>query len=187
MQSKDKQNKYIEYILFDQKTLESKIKELSEWVNEEYKNSSSLIMVGLLKGSFPFLAQLIKNVNVECILDFMTVSSYAGTLASTGSVKIILDLANDIQNKDVLIVEDIIDTGRTMQKIYALLKSRNPKSLKVLTLLNKQSGRKVDFNQDKYGFDIKDEFVVGFGFDYQEKLRELPYIGVIKKEIINKK
>ena len=74
-----------------------------------------------------------------------------------------------------------------MQKIYALLKSRNPKSLKVLTLLNKQSGRKVDFNQDKYGFDIKDEFVVGFGFDYQEKLRELPYIGVIKKEIINKK
>lgn len=184
MQSRDKQNKYIEYILFDQKTLESKIKELSEWVNEEYKNSSSLIMVGLLKGSFPFLAQLIKNVNVECILDFMTVSSYAGTLASTGSVKIILDLANDIQNKDVLIVEDIIDSGITLYEIKKMLLNRKPKSFRILTLLDKPSHRKVDLAPDKFGFIAPDAFLVGFGLDYKEQLRNLPYIGVFDEKYL---
>ena len=117
----------------------------------------------------------------------MTVSSYGGGASNDGSVKIILDLANDIVDKDVLVVEDIIDTGKTMQKVSNLLKSRNPKSFRVLTLLNKPSNRKVSFEPDKFGFEIKkDQFVVGFGFDWEEKLRQLPYIGVIKKEIIAK-
>lgn len=177
-------NKYIDKVLFDRETLENKIKELADWVNENYKNNNNLIIVGLLKGSFPFMAQLIKNIDVDFIIDFMTVSSYNGDLRSSGSVKVILDLANDIMNKDVLIVEDIVDTGKTMHKVIDLLKSRKPKSLKVITLLNKPSGRKIDFEPDKYGFLIKNEFVVGFGFDYKEKLRQLPFIGTLKKELL---
>lgn len=177
-------NKYIEKIIFDQKTLESKIKELATWVNQTYKNNDSLIVVGLLKGSFPFMAQLIKDIDIDFIIDFMTVSSYNGDLRTSGSVKVILDLANDIMNKDVLIVEDIVDTGKTMHKVIDLLKSRNPKSLKVITLLNKPSGRQIAFEPDKYGFLIENEFVVGFGFDYKEKLRQLPFIGILKKEFI---
>ncbi|WP_412031391.1 hypoxanthine phosphoribosyltransferase [Metamycoplasma buccale] len=177
----------IKYILFDQKTLESKITELSDWVNSTYeKIDDDLIIVGLLKGSLPFLAQLIKTVKVDFLLDFMILSSYDGKEHSSGSVKVVLDLANDIKNKNVLIVEDIIDTGRTMQKVVNLLQSRNPKSLKVLTLLNKPSGRKVDFEPDNFGFIIKNEFVVGFGFDWKEKMRQLPYIGVLKDEEFKK-
>ena len=177
----------INYVLFTQEQLEVKIKELSIWVNKTYKNSKNLIVIGLLKGSFPFFAQLIKSIDIDIIIDFMTVSSYGGGTSNDGSVKIILDLANDIVDKDVLVVEDIIDTGKTMQKVSNLLKSRNPKSFRVLTLLNKPSNRKVSFEPDKFGFEIKkDQFVVGFGFDWEEKLRQLPYIGVIKKEIIAK-
>ena len=177
----------IDYVLFTQEQLEVKIKELSIWVNKTYKNSKNLIVIGLLKGSFPFFAQLIKSIDIDIIIDFMTVSSYGGGTSNDGSVKIILDLANDIVDKDVLVVEDIIDTGKTMQKVSNLLKSRNPKSFRVLTLLNKPSNRKVSFEPDKFGFEIKkDQFVVGFGFDWEEKLRQLPYIGVIKKEIIAK-
>lgn len=177
-------NKYIDRIIFDQKTLETKIKELSNWVNEIYKNNDNLIVVGLLKGSFSFMAQLIKNIDIDFIIDFMTVSSYSGDLRTSGSVKVILDLANDIMNKDVLIVEDIVDTGKTMYKVINLLQSRNPKSLRVITLLNKPSGRQIAFEPDKYGFLIDNEFVVGFGFDYKEKLRQLPFIGTLKKEFI---
>ncbi|WP_369086059.1 hypoxanthine phosphoribosyltransferase [Metamycoplasma spumans] len=174
-------NNLIDKILFDQNTLEKRIKELSEWVNEQYKDSKELIIIGLLKGSLPFLAQLIKTVEVDFIMDFMITSSYEGTEKSSGNVKIVLDLANNIENKDVLIVEDIVDTARTMTKVHSILKSRNPKSLKVLTLLNKPSGRVVEFEPDKFGFEIqKNEFVVGFGFDWQEKMRQLPYIATLK-------
>ncbi|ENY68671.1 Hypoxanthine-guanine phosphoribosyl transferase(HGPRT) [Metamycoplasma auris 15026] len=171
----------IERILFSQEQLEKRIKELSSWVNETYKNSKDLIVVGLLKGCLPFYAQLIKNVNVDLITDFMIASSYDGKNKSSGNVKIILDLVTNIENKDVLIVEDIVDTGRTISKTVSILKSRNPKSLKVLTLLNKPSNRVVEFEPDNFGFLVgKDDFVVGFGFDDEEKLRQLPYIGIIK-------
>ncbi|ACF07246.1 hypoxanthine-guanine phosphoribosyltransferases [Metamycoplasma arthritidis] len=179
-------DKRIEKVLFDQKTLEKRILELSMWVNENYSDQDELIIIGLLKGSLPFLAQLIKNINVDFIMDFMTVSSYDGKAHSSGSVKVILDLANDIKDRHVLIVEDIIDSGRTMQKVVNLLNSRNPQSLRVLTLLNKPSGRKVKFEPDKFGFMIGDEFVVGFGFDWHEKMRQLPYIGILKECEINK-
>ncbi|WP_170178327.1 hypoxanthine phosphoribosyltransferase [Metamycoplasma neophronis] len=171
----------IEKVLFDRETLEKRIAELAQWVNENYKNSEDLIVVGLLKGSLPFLAQLIKDVEVDFSLDFMITSSYAGTEKSSGNVKIVLDLVNNIENKDVLIVEDIVDTARTMNKVVSILKSRNPKSLRVLTLLNKPSGRVVEFEPDNFGFEIsKNDFVVGFGFDWDEKMRQLPYIGTIK-------
>ncbi|AZZ65514.1 hypoxanthine phosphoribosyltransferase [Metamycoplasma phocicerebrale] len=176
-------DKRIEKVLFTQEDLENKIYELSQWVNETYKNSSDLIIVGLLKGSLPFYAQLIKTIDIDFISDFMITSSYGGTDKSSGNVKIILDLVNNIEDKDVLIVEDVIDTARTMTKVVSILKSRNPKSLKVLTLLNKPSGRVVEFEPDNFGFLInKEDFVVGFGFDWDEKMRQLPYIGTIKKK-----
>ncbi|SYV90064.1 hypoxanthine-guanine phosphoribosyltransferases [Metamycoplasma alkalescens] len=113
----------------------------------------------------------------------MIASSYDGTLKSSGNVKIILDLVTNIEGKDVLLVEDIVDTGRTISKTVSILKSRNPKSLRVITLLNKPSGRVVEFEPDKFGFLIEeeDDFVVGFGFDLEEKMRQFPYIGTIKK------
>lgn len=172
----------IDKILFTQKQLEDKIVELSNWVNETYKDSNNLIIVGLLKGCLPFYAQLIKTINIDFISDFMITSSYGGKNKSSGNVKIILDLVNNIEGCDVLIVEDVVDTARTMTKVVSILKSRNPKSLKVLTLLNKPSGRVVDFEPDNFGFLIqKEDFVVGFGFDWEEKLSQLPYIGTIKK------
>ncbi|WLP85627.1 hypoxanthine phosphoribosyltransferase [Mycoplasma seminis] len=176
----------VKEVLFTQEFLENKIKACAQWVNKTYKDSNDLIIVGLLKGSIPFLAQLIKDVTVDHVLDFMTVSSYAGSHASSGSVKIIMDLANDIEGKDVLIVEDIIDSGITLKKVCAMLKERNPKSLRILTMMDKPYNRKVDLQADYYGFTAPDEFLVGFGLDYQEKLRNLPYIGIFDESFINK-
>ncbi|VEU75371.1 hypoxanthine-guanine phosphoribosyltransferases [Mycoplasmopsis maculosa] len=181
MQEKDIR---IKEVLYDKETLESKIKELANWVNETYKNSENLILVGLLKGSVPFLAQLIKDVKVDHSLDFMTASSYFGDNKSSGSVKIIMDLAQEIMDKDILIVEDIVDSGITLNKIKELLITRNPKSLKILTLLDKPSNRKVDLKVDKSGFIVPDAFLVGFGLDYKEKLRNLPYIGIFDEKFI---
>lgn len=181
---KTKLDHRIKKVVFSQEELEKKIKELANWVNEEYKNSKDFLIVGLLKGSVPFLAQLIKNINVDHKIDFMVASSYSGKSGSSGSVKIIMDLAEEIQNRDVLIVEDIIDSGITLNKTKNMLLTRKPKSLKILTLLDKPYHRKVELNADKFGFTAPDEFLVGFGLDYEEKLRNLPYIGVLKDELI---
>ncbi|MDC8919232.1 hypoxanthine phosphoribosyltransferase [Metamycoplasma hyosynoviae] len=172
----------VEKILFSHKQLQEKIAELAIKINKDYEKSNSLVIVGILKGCIPFLAEFIKNLDVDHILDFMVLSSYQGKTTQTGSVKIVLDLVTDIYKKDVLIVEDIVDTGQTLTKVKNLLLTRSPNSLKVVTLLDKPSNRKVEFKPDYVGFEIKNEFVVGFGFDYDEKLRNLPYIGILKKE-----
>ncbi|WP_029512544.1 hypoxanthine phosphoribosyltransferase [Mycoplasmopsis iners] len=179
-------DKRITKVLYSQEEIEDKIKELAVWVNATYQFSKDLIIVGLLKGSIPFLAQLIKNVNVDHKLDFMTASSYLGGHQSTGSVKIIMDLANDIENKDILVVEDIIDSGITLNKIKELLLARKPKSLKIITLLDKPINRKVNLQADKSGFIVPDVFLVGFGLDYKEKLRNLPYIGIFNQDYLDK-
>ncbi|MGP1451208.1 MAG: hypoxanthine phosphoribosyltransferase [Metamycoplasmataceae bacterium] len=176
----------IKKIVFSQEEIEKATLDLSEWVNQTYKDSKDLIIVGLLKGSIPFLAQLIKNVTVDHSLDFMTTSSYQGATSSSGSVKIIMDLAQDIKNKDILIVEDIIDSGITLSKIKNLLLTRKPKSLKILTLMDKPTGRKIELVPDKFGLLAPDEFLVGFGLDYDEKMRNLPYIGVFDIEKVKK-
>lgn len=168
----------IKKILFSREEIENKCKELAQWVNETYANSETVILIGLLKGSVPFLAQLIKDVTIDVTLDFMTVSSYAGGLKSGGNLKIVMDLKQDIKGKDVLIVEDIVDTGLTLKTIIEGLNLRHPKSLKTITLLDKPEGRKVDFHVDKYGFIAPHEFLVGFGLDVKEKMRNLPYIGI---------
>ncbi len=177
-------DKHFKSVVFDQATIEKRIVELADWVNETYKNSKNLVLVGLLKGSIPFLAQLIKSVKVDHCLDFITTSSYGGGARSTGNVKIVMDLAQDIQNKDVLIVEDIIDSGITLYEIKKLLLSRKPKSFRILTLLDKPSHRKVDLAPDKFGFIAPDAFLVGFGLDYKEQLRNLPYIGVFDEKYL---
>ncbi|VEU59375.1 hypoxanthine phosphoribosyltransferase [Mesomycoplasma neurolyticum] len=178
-------DKRISKVLYTQSDLERVIKELANWVDETYKNSKNLVLVGLLKGSIPFLAQLIKDIKTDHIIDFMTLSSYHGAMDSSGSVKIVMDLAYDIKGKDVLIVEDIIDSGITIEKVVNLLKNKKPNSLKVLTLLDKPEGRKNDFHPDKVGFVAPNEFLVGFGLDVKEKMRNIPYIGIFKKECID--
>ncbi|TQC53979.1 hypoxanthine phosphoribosyltransferase [Mycoplasmopsis mucosicanis] len=170
-------------ILFTREQIETKIKEMAQWVNETYKDSKNLVLVGLLKGAIPFLAQLVKDITVENEMAFMIASSYAGGSASSGNVKIIMDLETDIQDKDVLVVEDIIDSGVTLHKISNMLKSRNPKSYRIITLMDKPYHRKVDLNADKSGFIVEDAFLVGYGLDYDEKLRGIPFIGVFDPNI----
>ncbi|QSF13723.1 hypoxanthine phosphoribosyltransferase [Mycoplasma sp. Mirounga ES2805-ORL] len=177
-------NKKIKKIVFTEQEIKQKIIELANWVNTTYKNTNNLVLVGLLKGSVPFLAELIKHVNVEHELDFVSASSYAGADKSSGQVKIVLDPFGSIENKDVLIVEDIVDSGITLDKIKKMFLKRNPNSVKILALLNKPVTRKVDLDVDKYGFIAPNEFLVGFGLDYQEKLRNLPYIGVFDKKYL---
>ncbi len=173
-------------VLFTQEQIEKRIVELSQWVDETYKGSKDLVLIGLLKGSVPFLAQLIKTIETEHMLDFMTISSYGGGVSNSGNIKIIMDLITDIKNKDVLIVEDIIDSGRSLEKIKENLILRNPKSLKIVTLLDKPSNRKADIEADISGFIVPDEFLVGFGLDVKEKMRNVPFIGVFNKKYLDK-
>ncbi len=168
----------IKKVIFTHEQIVKKCQELGKWVDKEYKNSRNLIIIGLLKGSIPFLAELIKHITVDHVLDFMTVSSFDGQLTRSSNIKIIMDLKTDIINKDVLIVEEIIDSGNTLSKIVAHLKERRPNSLKILTLLNKKSQRVGQIDADMYGFDAPDYFYAGFGLDIKEKMRNLPYIGV---------
>ncbi len=173
-------------ILFTQKQIEDRIVELSTWVDETYKDSKNLILVGLLKGSIPFLAQLIKTVKIEHTLDFMTISSYKGGTENSGNIKIIMDLITDIREKDVLIVEDIIDSGKSLEKISENLTLRGPKSLKIITLLDKPANRKVNIKANISGFTVPDEFLAGFGLDVREKMRNIPYIGIFNKKYLDK-
>ncbi|MGL5519953.1 MAG: hypoxanthine phosphoribosyltransferase [Metamycoplasmataceae bacterium] len=178
--------KYVTKILFSEKEIEKKIKELALWVDETYGESQNLILISILKGSIPFLAQLIKSVKTNHEIDFMAISTYRGGQKSSGNIKIVMDLANDISGKDVLIVEDIVDSGLSLNKVKENLKRRNPNSIKILTLLDKKEGRKNDFEVDKYGFIAPNEFLIGFGLDVKEKLRNLPYIGIFNKDFFDK-
>ncbi len=152
-------------------------------ITEHYANSDKeLIVVGLLRGSFIFMADLVRQIDLPMITDFMTVSSYGDGTESSGNVKIVMDLDESIQGRDVLLVEDIIDTGNTFSKVVRLLKARKPHSLKICTFLNKPSRRVVDVDVDFCGIDIPDEFVVGYGLDLAQKYRNVPYIGVYSPE-----
>ncbi len=172
----------IKEIIYTREEIETKIKELADWVNEEYKDSKDLVIIGLLKGSVPFLSKLMMDVTVDMSIDFMTVSSYGGSTESTGNVKIVMDLKKDISGKDILIAEDIIDSGITLKAVVENLSSRHPKSLKIITLMDKPTGRKVELEADKVGLIVPDEFLVGYGLDVKEKMRNLPVIAVFNQE-----
>ncbi|WP_227397278.1 hypoxanthine phosphoribosyltransferase [Jeotgalibacillus aurantiacus] len=175
-------NKDIEKVLYTEEQLQDKIKELGAELTEEYQDKYPLA-IGVLKGAMPFMADLIKRMDVYLEMDFMDVSSYGNSTVSSGEVKIIKDLNTKVEGRDILILEDIIDSGLTLHYLVDLFKYRKAKSIKIVTLLDKPSGRKADIKADYVGFIVPDEFVVGYGLDYAERYRNLPYIGVLKPEI----
>ena len=166
-------------VLIDEQTVQAKIQALGKSITAHYQDSSDLVVVGLLRGSFIFMADLCRAISIPHSIDFMTASSYGNSMESSRDVHILKDLDDTIEGKDVLLVEDIIDTGNTLSKVKQILSLRAPKSLKICTLLDKPSKREVAVDIDWLGFEIPDEFVVGVGIDYAQKYRHLPYIGKI--------
>ena len=162
-------------VLINKSRLEKRIEELAKQIEKDYEGKN-LVFIGILKGSVMFMTELAKNIKSNVEMEFMDVSSYEGT-ESTGNIKINSDIRNSIKGKDVIIVEDIIDTGRTLTFLIDYLKQKEPNSLKIATMLSKPSRRILELNVDYIGFSINDEFVVGYGLDYNEKYRNLPYIG----------
>ncbi|PWL89021.1 MAG: hypoxanthine phosphoribosyltransferase [Oscillospiraceae bacterium] len=169
-------------VLLSEEEIRAKCKEMGARISQEYKGKN-LMLVTVLKGAVVFLADLMRAIDVPAEIDFMVVSSYGSGVKSSGVVKIVKDLDVPLAGKDLLIVEDILDSGLTLSYIKELLASRGPASIKIATLLDKPSRRKVDLVADYIGFSVPDEFVIGYGLDYDEKYRNLPYIGILKPEV----
>ena len=174
--------KDFEKVLVNKQDLQKRITELAKEMDELYKNSNPLFIC-ILKGSVFFTADLLKTLTIPCEMEFMAVSSYGSDTKTSGEVKLIKDLNVPIQDRDVVIIEDIIDSGNTLSYLKRLLEQRSPKSVKICTLLDKPERRKVDLSADFVGFVIPDEFVVGYGLDYDEKYRNLPFVGVLKPSV----
>ena len=175
----------IKEILLTSEQIESKAKELSEQLNKDYAEKKP-ILLGLLKGSIPFMGDLMKHMDIPAQMEFMDVSSYHGGVASSGQVKIMKDMDTSVENRHVIIVEDIVDTGFTLSKVIDLLKHRGAETVEVVSMLDKPEGRIVDIKAKYVGFVIPKEFVVGYGLDYEEFYRNLPYVGILKEEIYTK-
>ncbi len=166
-------------MMLSEEEVDKKIQELGDQISKDYAGKS-VHLVCVLKGGSFFMCELAKRITVPVSLDFMSVSSYGGDTKSSGVVKIVKDLDEPLAGKNVLVIEDIVDSGRTLSYLLEMLKDRNPESLKLCTLLDKPDRRVVDVKVDYTGFEIPDEFVVGYGLDYDQKYRNLPYIGVVK-------
>lgn len=175
-------------ILVTEKEIEEATTRIAAEIDRDYANSSGrLVLLGILKGSVPFLAELMKKIKSNPEIEVMKVSSYGSGTKTSGSVKIILDWQREhIEECDVIVVEDIIDSGRTLSYLCQYLKQKGAKSVRTCTLLDKPSRREVDFVPDYCGMEVPDEFVVGFGLDYDERYRALPYVGVLKPEVYEK-
>ncbi len=171
--------KHTTEVMIKEAEIERLLTELAARINEYYKEDKRLLMVGLLKGSAVFMADLCRKIKGHVEIDFMEVSSYGSGMKSSCDVKILKDLQSDIAGRDVLIVEDLIDSGNTLNKVREMLLLRDPKSLAICTLLDKPSRREVDVNVDFIGRSIPDEFIVGYGIDYAEQYRNLPYIAKV--------
>ncbi|MGM3188441.1 MULTISPECIES: hypoxanthine phosphoribosyltransferase [Musicola] len=167
-------------VMISEQEIKARVAELGRQISEHYQNSGSdMVLVGLLRGSFIFMSDLCRAITVSHEVDFMTASSYGSGMSTTRDVKILKDLDEDIRGKDVLIVEDIIDSGNTLSKVREILQLRAPKSLAICTLLDKPSRREVAVTVEWVGFSIPDEFVVGYGIDYAQHYRHLPYVGKV--------
>ncbi|EEX65559.1 hypoxanthine phosphoribosyltransferase [Vibrio metoecus] len=166
-------------VMISEQEVAKRIHELGQQITEHYQGSDDLVLVGLLRGSFVFMADLARQIHLTHQVDFMTASSYGNSMESSRDVRILKDLDDDIKGKDVLLVEDIIDTGNTLNKVKEILALREPKSIRICTLLDKPTRREVDVEVNWVGFEIPDEFVVGVGIDYAQKYRHLPYIGKV--------
>ena len=169
-------------ILISEEDIETRTRELGREISRDYEGQD-LLLVCVLKGAITFLADLMREITIPHAIDFMAISSYGASTRSSGVVRILKDLDANIDGCNVLIVEDIIDTGRTLSYITANLETRHPKSLRICTLLDKPSRREIDIPLDYVGFEIPNKFVIGYGLDYGEIYRNLPYIGVLKKEL----
>lgn len=172
----------IEKILYSEEELHSIVEKLGEKISKDYEGKN-LLLVSILKGSVVFMADLMRSITVPCKIDFMCVSSYGSDTKSSGVVKIVKDLDINLDGYDVLIVEDILDSGRTLNYVKSILQGRNPSSIKICTLLDKPERRVVDLKADYFGMNVPDEFVVGYGLDFDEKYRNLPFIGILKREV----
>jgi hypoxanthine phosphoribosyltransferase len=173
----------IDYVLISEEALRARIAELGAEMNAVYTDEDQPILVCILKGGFMFLADLIRQLTFRHELDFMEISSYGLGTTSSGVVRILLDLASSIEGRNVIIVEDIVDTGHTLDYILRNFATRNPLSVRVITLLNKPSRREIDIPLDFVGFEVPNVFVLGYGLDYAEQYRNIPYIGVPKREL----
>ena len=173
--------KDIERVLISAEELEAHVAEIGAQISRDFEGKDP-IFIGVLKGCFIFMADLMRHVNIKCSMDFMAISSYSGT-TSTGAVKINKDLSEDIEGRHIIIVEDILDSGVTLNYLKNFLLVRKPASISIATLMDKPARRKADVYADYSCFEIPDAFVVGYGLDYNERYRNLPYIGVLKSEI----
>ncbi len=172
----------IEKVLFSEEELKTRIKELGTEIGREYAGKKPL-MIGILKGSVMFFADLLREIEGDLEIDFMAISSYGNGVKSSGEVKMIKDLDHKIEGKDVIIVEDIVDSGYTMKYLTGVLSARNPASIRICTLLDKPSRRETDVRVDYKGFEVGDEFVVGYGLDYAGLYRNVPFIGILKRSV----
>lgn len=177
--------KYLKEILIDEATLQKRVKELGEQISKDYADCGDLLLICILKGGVMFLVDLSRYIDVPHEMDFLAISSYGrGARSSTGSVRIDMDLSVQVEGRHLLIVEDIIDSGQTLRFVMDMLGARKPASLKLCTLLNKPQRRTVDIPIQYIGFDIEDKFVFGYGLDLDEKFRNLPFIAVVKPEMV---
>ncbi|WP_188456129.1 hypoxanthine phosphoribosyltransferase [Virgibacillus oceani] len=172
----------IEKVLISKEEIAKKCSEIGKQLTEEYDGKFPLA-IGVLKGAMPFMSDVLRYTETHLEMDFMDVSSYGGGMRSSGEVKIVKDLDTKVEGRDLLIIEDIIDSGLTLSYLVDLFKYRKARSIKIVTLLDKPSGRTANIKADLIGFQVPNEFVVGYGLDYQEKYRNLPYIGVLKPKI----
>lgn len=173
----------IAYVLLDHDRIQQRVQELAQQISQDYADVKELLLVGVLKGSLMFIVDLARSLQRHIKLDFIAISSYGHATETSGVVRILKDLDTDIGNQHVLIVEDIVDSGLTLAYLRESLQRRNPASLKVCALLNKPSRRNTNVEIDYSGFDIPNEFVVGYGLDYAERYRNLPYVGVLHPQI----
>ncbi|MCX7614785.1 MAG: hypoxanthine phosphoribosyltransferase [Clostridiales bacterium] len=176
----------IKEVLLSEEQIAKVVKKIAEEISRDYKDKNPLI-ISVLKGSFVFMADLVRQIKIPCAIDFMSISSYGKGTKTSGEVKINKDLDTKIENRHLIVVEDILDSGLTLSYILDMFKARGPASVKLCTLLDKPDRRKIPVKIDYNGFTIPDEFVVGYGLDYDEKYRNLPYIGILKPEIYSAK
>ena len=172
-------------VLYSEEELEAKCAELGAQISKDYEGKN-LLLVSVLTGAVVFMTDLMRHITVPCSIDFMVVSSYGSGVKTSGVVKIVKDLDADLAGKDLLIVEDILDTGMTLHYLKQLLQDRNPNSIRIATLLDKPERRRAAVRADYVGYQVPDEFVVGYGLDYDEKYRNLPYVGILKPEVYKK-
>ncbi|MBQ8000242.1 MAG: hypoxanthine phosphoribosyltransferase [Ruminococcus sp.] len=175
-------HKDCEYIMLSEQKIQEIVSEMAKKISEDYKGKN-LLLVGLLKGSVMFMSDLMKEISIDCAIDFICVSSYGAGTESSGRVNVVKDISQPLDGKDVLIVEDIIDSGNTLNFITKYFEAKNAASVKICTMLSKPSRRVVDIPVDYVGQEVPDEFVIGYGLDYAEKYRNLPYIGVLKPSV----